>query len=344
MLLEWGMDDKQVPDAMRDYFVQVWLIGTHVIKVQMAPSPRKRHPYFVTSFEKVPGTPVGNGLPDILADIQDVCNASLRALVNNQSISSGPQVVINADRLANDEDPEEMYPWKRWRMRSDPMGNNTQPPISFFQPVSNAQEHLSVYQKFNEMADDLSAIPRYMSGQSASGGAGRTASGLAMLMGNSSKILQTVAANIDRDMLDPALSNLFDMIMLTDTSGMLTGEESVRVMGVNVAVQRETQRSRQLEFLQTTGNPLDMGIIGPKGRAVVLRAVAETIGLDGQAIIPSDEDLERKTQQAEQQQAAQLQEQQAAAAQGGQKPPSSTGDMGPRTNVQQQSPIGGGVH
>ena len=83
MLLEYGMDRKQIPDELRDYMVQAWVIGRHVIKVQLSPSPRKRHPYFITSFEKVPGTPVGNGLPDILSDIQEVANATLRSLVNN---------------------------------------------------------------------------------------------------------------------------------------------------------------------------------------------------------------------------------------------------------------------
>ena len=136
MLREYGMTEEQVPDELRDYFVQAWLIGSHIIKAQLSPSPRKRHPYFITSFEKVPGTPVGNGLPDILNDIQEVANASLRALVNNLSISSGPQVVVNDDRLSPDEDGEELYPWKRWHVQSDPMGNNSQVPVSFFQPTS----------------------------------------------------------------------------------------------------------------------------------------------------------------------------------------------------------------
>lgn len=331
MLLEYGLTKEQVPDDMRDYFVQGWLIGTHIIKVQLSPSPRKRHPYFTTSFEKVPGTPVGNGLPDILSDIQEVCNASLRALVNNLSISSGPQVVINDDRLAPDEDGEEMYPWKRWHVQSDPMGNNSQVPISFFQPNSNAQELLGVYQKFNDMADELSAIPKYLSGQGV-GGAGRTASGLAMLMGNASKILQTVAANIDRDILDPLLGQLFDMLMLTDKSGMLTGEEQVRVMGVNVAIQRETQRSRQLEFLQITANPLDSQIVGPKGRGALLREVAASLGLPGEAIVPSEDELMKMQQQA----AAAAQNPMAKAgadAQGGQQKSGATGDMGPRTSI-----------
>lgn len=350
MLLDYGMDPKQIPDPLRDYFVQAWLIGRYVIKVQMSPSPRKRHNYFITSFEKVPGTVVGNGLPDVLKDIEDVCNATLRSLVNNVAVSSGPQVTVNEDRLAAGEDGEELYPWKRWRVTNDPMGNSsaTMPPIGFFQPNSNAQELLAVYQAFQNMADDLSGIPKYLSGGS-SGGAGRTASGLAMLMGNASKILQTVAANIDRDIYEPALGQLFDMIMLTDTSGLLTGEEKVRVLGVNVAVQKETQRARQLEFLQITANPVDMQIVGPAGRAEVLRAVSETLGMDGSKIVPSERDIQA------QQKAAAMQAQQQnmpghamvppQPGEGGQPPQQGT-PAGPAVNGQAgpMTQIAGGPH
>lgn len=339
MLLDYGMDKKTISDPLRDYFVQAWVIGNYVIKVQMAPSPRKRHPYYITSFEKVPGTPVGNGLPDILNDIQEAGNATLRALINNMSISSGPQVVVNDERLSPDEDGEQMYPWKRWHVQSDPMGNNSAPPINFFQPSSNAQELLGVYQKFVDMADELSAIPKYLAGSGATGGAGRTASGLAMLMGNASKILQTVAANIDRDVLDPLLSALYDMVMLTDTSGMLTGEEKVRVLGVSVAVQKETQRARQLEFLQITANPIDTQIMGPKGRAAILRNVATTIGLPGEQIIPTADELDAQEKMAQAQAQAQAvpghagMGENAAQAQGGQQDTGASGDMGPRTNI-----------
>ena len=299
-LLDIGMDPSQIPDPLRDYFVDAWLIGRHIIKVQLSPSPRKRHQYYITSFEKVPGNPCGNGLPDLLADIASVANATLRALVNNLSISSGPQAVINDDRLSDGEDGENMYPWKRWHVKSDPFGNNTEKAVEFFSPASNSQELLNVYMAFSNLADEHSAIPKFMTGSPPQGGLGRTASGLSMLMQNSSKILQTVAANIDRDVIEPVLNSLLDMVMLTDDTGLLTGEEKVRVLGVQVAQQRETQRARQLEFLQITGNPIDMQIIGPKGRAQVLRNVASEIGLPGENIVPTDEQMDEKQKQAEQ--------------------------------------------
>jgi hypothetical protein len=291
LLLDYGFSKTEVPDELRDYFVQVWLIGRHVIKAQISPNPRKRHPYYITSFEKVPGTPVGNALPDILEDIGDICNATARALVNNLSISSGPQVVVDEERLSPLENGDELYPWKRWRVKSDPMvpQSNAVPPVSFFQPQSNANELVSVFGFFTNLADEISAIPRYITGSDKIGGAGRTASGLAMLMGNANKVLQMVAGNVDSDVIEPLLISLYDMVMLTDTSGTFKGDEAIRVRGVEVAVQRETHRQRQIEALQATMNPFDVQIMGPQGRAKLLRAVLDEVGIEGDIIPPDDE-------------------------------------------------------
>ena len=299
MLLEYGFTPNDIPDPIRDYAIEAWMIGQYLIKVQLGVSPRRRHKYYITSWEKVPGTPTGNAIPDQIGDLQEVCNASMRSLVNNLSISSGPQVVVNDERLAGLETGEDLYPWKRWHVTNPLMTSSTEKPVEFFQPQSNANELLAVFKAVYDLSDDVSAIPRYLSGNSPGGGAGRTASGLAMLMGNASKILQTVCANIDRDIMNPALTNLMDLVLLTDTTGMLQGTESVTPKGVAVAMQRETMRARQLEFLQLTANPIDMQIMGPKGRAAVLRSVSTTIGMPGEDIVPSDEELQQQQQQAQ---------------------------------------------
>jgi hypothetical protein len=186
---------------------------------------------------------------------------------------------------------------------SDPLGSNREP-VTFFQPNSNAQELIQIYQALNNLSDDISAIPRYATGESLSGGAGRTASGLSMLMGNAQKVLQTVAANIDIDVMRGILESLYDMIMLTDQSGLLSGEEQIKVNGVVVALQKETEHQKQLQFLQITANPVDIQIIGITGRGRVLRALAQGLGLPDD-IVPDDETLAQND--AQQKQMAMLQ-------------------------------------
>ena len=310
----FSSEEDGVDDVDRDYAVQAWICGRYLLKIQINPSPRKRHPYFVTSFEKVPGTPIGNALPDLLEDIQQVANASLRALSNNQSLASGPQVVILTNRFGETEDTDELYPWKRWKMVDEP-GSGNLPPISFYQPKSNAAELLSVYKAMSELADEISAIPRYLTGSGAPGGAGRTASGLAMLMGNANKMLQQVASNVDQDVIAPNIGALYDLILLTSDESEFTGDEQIVVKGASMVMAREAERSRQLEFLQITANPLDSQIVGIEGRATILRDVARDIGLDGDRIVPSETELANRRQQEQiaQKAAAQAQGDQAGA-------------------------------
>jgi hypothetical protein len=332
MLRQYGFSEEEVPDEEVDYFCAAWLIDHYLIKVQIDPSPRKRHPYCMTSFEKIPGALVGFGLPEILADIQDVANATLRALVNNLSISSGPQVVINDDRVSPSTDSDELYPWKRWHVTSDPYGSSERA-VDFHQPQSNANELLATYSAMTVIADEISSIPRYMTGSSSGqSGAGRTASGLNMLMQNAGKVLQSVAANIDVDIFSPVLQKLYDTVLLTDASGRLRGDEQIRVRGVTFASQRETERTRMLEFLQLTGNPLDAEIVGVEGRGELLREVADRIGLDGNNVVPDKDTLKAKEQQRMQPPGAPMGSQQ--------KPPGEAGNVDEGLRSQMRGPSG----
>jgi hypothetical protein len=106
-------------------------------------------------------------------------------------------------------------------------------------------------------------------------------------------------------------------------------------------------RQRQLEFLQLTANPIDMQIIGPKGRAHVLKSVSQGIGMDGDEIVPADHEIE--AQQASAQAMAMAQgmaghAQQPPQGAGGPTPqqkPRATKAQGPQTNVAPARVTGG---
>lgn len=321
-LREFGLTEEDgVEDVDRSYLVQAWVCGAYFLKVKVSPSPRKRHPYFITSYEKVPGTPIGNCLADILEDIQQVSNATLRSLVNNEAMASGPQVVIHDDRFSEMEDTDTMYPWKRWHATQEP-GSGAIPAVSFFQPQSNAAELLGIFQRMSEMADEVSAIPRYLTGSGTPGGAGRTASGLSMLMNNANKMQQQVASNVDLDIFEPTLQETYDLLMLTGAGEDLRGDESIVVKGASNVLAREAERARQLEFMQITANPVDAQLLGLRGRATLLRSISQGIGLDGAQLVPSEAQIEMMQRQNDTQA-------QAAQAQGSQtgKPADSTGPL-----------------
>jgi hypothetical protein len=274
----------KVEDKLKPYFITAWMVDKQIFKVMLNPSPRQRVPYYIASFDVQAGSLYGNGIPDMADDITDVMNATLRALVNNISIASGPQVSYNEELIAPNQD-DGLYPWKRWRFISDP-SNPQAEPIKFFSPQDNSQQLIAVLDKFSTLLDDVSTIPRYLTGGGANSGAGRTASGLSMLINNANKTLQNVADNIDNNIFTPLLQQLYDYIMLTDNTGMLRGDETIVVDGVRQAAKQEQDLTRQLEFLNIINNPNYQGILGQSEVATVLQAIADNLGIEVKVKIP----------------------------------------------------------
>ena len=81
-------------------------------------------------------------------------------------------MVVNTDRLSPDERRRSLpvealaeSPLTQWATTQAP-----KKPIDFFQPNSNAGELLqTAYQRVPDLADEISAIPKYLSGGSSGG-------------------------------------------------------------------------------------------------------------------------------------------------------------------------------
>lgn len=287
-LIAWGTEDVEDPDAT--YEACVWLIGRWVIKAQLNYNPLGMRPYYRTSYEELPGEFWGFGIPDVLEDVQGIVNAAVRSLVNNMGMGSGPQVALNVDRLAPGEDVTTVHPWKIWQYRDSEYASSA-PAVDFFQPQTNVNELISVIEKFYQFADDFSLVPRYMAGSDKVGGAGRTASGLSMLMDAANKGLKGVVSNVDLNVIKLLLENLYAHNMMYEQDGTLKGDAQVVARGAVSLMQLETLQLRRNEFLNVTANPLDSEIIGRSGRAEVLREVARGLELDVTKIVPSREQI-----------------------------------------------------
>ena len=309
LLLEWGLTEKEIPDPALNYPCEVWLIGSTVIRAVLNYDPLGRKPYYVTSYENLPGSVDGKGVTDLCRDAQAMVNASGRALANNMGISSGPQVGINISRLPSGEDITDMHPWKIWQFSSSDYGDNS-PPITFFQPQSNANELMAVFEKFSARADEDTMIPRYMTGENTPG-AGRTSSGLSMLISNAGKGIKQVISNIDKNVITPAIERLYQDNLRYSKDPDLIGDVNVVATGASSLVIKEAEAVRRNEFLQVVLNsPVAQQIVGMDGTAELLRDQAKHLSGNIDRIVPDRQQLSVVQQQ--QQTIAQLQEQLAA--------------------------------
>ena len=309
LLIEWGLKEKEIDDPQRSYPCEVWMVNNVVIKAVLNYDMLGRKPYYVTSFEKVPGRIDGNGVADLCMDAQSMCNAAARSLSNNMGISSGPQVGVNVSRLPAGEDITQMYPWKIWQFQQSEYGDVSQP-INFFQPNSNAQALMAVFDRFMDIADEITGIPKYMTGQHVPG-AGRTSSGLSMLISNAGKSIKQVIANIDHDVLTPMLERQYQRNLRYSNDPDLIGDVQIIAKGAMSLVVKEAESVRKTEFLRLVlESPVAQQIVGLPGTAELMRDLAGNLNSNIDRLVPSREDVEKQQQIQQQQQQQQMMMQQ----------------------------------
>ena len=225
-----------------------------------------------------------------------------------------------------------------WQFRSSEY-NDGSPPLSFFQPNSNAQELMAVFEKFSERADEDTMIPKYMTGGHTPG-ASRTSSGLSMLISNAGKGIKQVINNIDKNIIVPAVERLYhDNLRYADDPD-LVGDLHVSARGASSLVVKEAEAIRRNEFLQLVLNsPVAQQIVGMDGAAELLRDAALNLNTNPDRIVP-----DRQTASQLQQQAMVIQQlqQQLAAMAGQMAGPQQGPQLAPPENILPDgSPVGG---
>lgn len=297
LLLEWGLSEEDITDASLDYPCEVWLIGNTVIRAVLNYDPLGRKPYYLTSYEAKPGSVDGKGVADLCRDTQAMMNAAARALANNMGIASGPQVGVNVSRLPAGEDITQMYPWKVWQFQSAEFNDGSQP-LQFFQPNSNANELMAVFEKFSSRADEDTMIPKYMTGGHQPG-ASRTSSGLSMLISNAGKGIKQVISNIDKNVIIPAIERLYHDNLRYSDDPDLVGDVNINARGASSLVVKEAEALRRNEFLQLVlQSPMAQQIVGLDGAAELLRDAAQNLNQNPDRIVPDRAKLSQIQQQA----------------------------------------------
>ena len=310
---DWGLVIPDTEDENKYWEIEAILVGTEVIKCKLNDDPLKRRPYYKASYQNIPGAFWGRSLPSLMRDIQRMCNACARALASNMGLAAGPQIELYIDRLADAGDIEEIKPLKIWQVTNDPTGAQGRA-INFFQVPSIANELLGVYEKFEQKADDATGIPRYSYGNERVGGAAQTASGLSMLLESATKSIKDAIRHIDVGLIVPRVEYQFFWNIIKNKVPY-TGDIDVLALGSSTLTMKGAQTAKRQEFLQITANENDQRLMGPEGRAELLRQLGKDLGLTAK-IVPSRLELRKKIEEEKAQQ-QQMMEMQAQQQQGG---------------------------
>lgn len=303
----WGYVDADeieragvdVPEDMRgqvEIAANIWVLGDHVIKASLMPIEGVKWPYFFYYYDKDETSIFGEGIPSIMSDVQELINSAFRAMLDNAAISAGPQVEVNLDLLSEDEDPRDIYPFKVW-MRTGEGADAANPALRVFQLPSYTTEFERMIELFRSYGDEVTSIPRTMWGE-ASGGAGRTASGMSMLMGSANITIKDQVKNFDDGITKPFITAMYHWNMKFNSDNDVKGDYAVVARGTSSLIAKEVRAQSLINFAQITNNQVDLGTVR---RPNIIRSIAESLDLSDDNLVYTDKEIEVQKQQEQKQ-------------------------------------------
>jgi hypothetical protein len=305
ILLDWdgnmGAGGRENIRPTEQYEVCAILLGDYVVRLVLNPDPLDQRPYHVTSYIKVKNSLCGRAVPEKMSDCQDAYNGCHRNAHNAMAMASGPQTAIDTSMCHATSYTTPIFPWKRWLY--DGKANAAaggRLPVEFFQPRDNSRAMIENAGIYENAADDRTMIPKYTYGNENIGGAGQTASGLAMLMSAAARGVKRVIGAVDADVLRKTLGMLYtwNMLYLGPEYDPLKGDAFIVPEGVLKVLVKEQEQQRLREFMRDTMNPTDQAIIGMRGRANMLRRIAQQLNIPVADIIENDPELLARTNQS----------------------------------------------
>lgn len=253
--------------------VNIWVCNDEVIRIVLNPYVPQRMPYYAVPYETHPHQVWGIGIAENMEDTQGGMNGHLRMGIDNLKLSGNVMLEVNESQLVPGQEMT-FYPGKIWRKQGGAPNQSIYP----IQVNNTTQQHLMMYDKFRQLADESTGMPSYAQGQSGVTSQPRTASGTQMLMGQASMAIKTVVRNFDHYLLRPAGEAYFHWNMqFNDKHPEVKGDLKVISNGTSALMQKEVQSQKLFTFLQLTGNQL----IAPFVNVIYLvKEIAQTLNLD----------------------------------------------------------------
>ena len=302
----WGFLDASdledagatVPEELRgdlEIAANVWVLGDKVIKAAVSHLGDLQWPFFLYYYDKDETSIFGEGIPTILRDIQELVNSAFRAMLDNAAIAAGPQFEVNLDLLSEDEDPTDIHPFKVWLRTGEGAEAATQA-VRVMEMPSHTTEFLSMCQAFENYADEVTTIPRYMWGDNTPG-IGRTASGMSMLMGSANITIKDQVKNFDDGISKPFITAMYHWNMKFTDDPAVKGDYDITAEGMSSLVAKEVYSQSLMQFAQITNNPAYSQMVR---HDIMLKSIADALELSDKNLILSDQEVKANQQMQQQ--------------------------------------------
>ena len=238
----------------------------------------------------------GDSLADILYSAQTQQNNALKNIILNGALSSNGLFVCRDVNHVVSLDGSPALSIRAGKMFGfkDSAAAGTGSPISVLTVPDTTQSQLALLKAASEMADDDSGIPQYTIGSSRTlTGAGRTASGLAMMSEAACRVINMCICDLGLNLIIPMVKNTHVYNLLESDDMSIKGDVEVNPSGLMGKILREAESQRRIQTATMLGtHPIYSRALTVEAFFELLRPELDSLGVNPDRIIPSKERME----------------------------------------------------
>lgn len=287
---------------LEEYYGEVWVCNGQIIRLELSNiEGAYETPYSICPWKEDPSSVFGISLPLILRDHQRVVTQTWHMILDNASISSGPQVLLQKNAIEPANGSWEFDPRKVW-FHTD-YGTDINQAFHFFMPPNVGGELLNLVQAASQFAEEESGVSMMSAGLDSSAIA-ESATGQAILNQNSSLLGDMFAEGWDDRVTEKVIRRYYAWNMQYNPDPTIKGAFDIDVRSMT-EYKNKLMITRELERInmEAQQNP-EMGLYINQGE--MIKARLSMANLPNESILRSEEEVEQMRQQQAEQQANQI--------------------------------------
>jgi hypothetical protein len=302
VLFEAGMiTEEDLEDNLFRPTGEVWYVNKTIIRISFSHIDGEDGlPYSVAVYEKDPNSVFGHGVPFLLRDAQRTVNNAYLMLLDNASLTSGPQIVLNKEMIepATRDEDYGIEPMKVWFLTE--YGANVSEAMQFVNIPAQMEGIAQIIDTAMQFADVESSTPLMQQGEMPSGN--NTTTGLAMVMSATNIMQKAASMNWDDYVTKPLVNRFYHYEMQHGEDDSIKGDYEIEVGGATERIEAQIRAQEIERMLGLAGSNEEFMMHIDPGKA--FRALVDNTRTGD--LLRSEEEVAQLQQQA--QQAAQEQQ------------------------------------
>ena len=239
----------------------VTMINDTPVKAHLNPMSSGRFPYDFMCWQRTAGSPWGIGIARQIRACQAILNATVRSMMENAGLSSGPQIILGRGAIMPADGKWEITPRKIWVLKPDADIPDVNKAFNAVLIPSNQQELLMAVEFALKMAENVTGLPILLQGQQGPSGVPETVGGMQILVANASSLLRRMARIFDDSITKPHVTAYYRWMMEFGEDESIKGDFEIIPRGASALVAKDMRATFLMsavpQFLANPGFGID---------------------------------------------------------------------------------------